>query len=765
MTEEPLSLDLLSEQEEGIVLYISAGKALITKLAAMGVAHGTRVKIARKAGSGPIILQSGETRFALGAGEAAKIIVQRLQPHPECLPEEPPAGRIIYVALTGQPNVGKSTIFNILTGLSQHVGNWPGKTVEKKEGHHLSNGTEMRITDLPGTYSLTSFSEEERITRDFIATANPDVIVLLVNAAALERSLYLLAEMLLLGPPVIVALNMLDVAEAQGIHVDAKALEKSLGIPVVPMVATKNRGVRELVARIIALDKGEEDYYPNLPDISKDHSGVFEDLMTLIKPHLQLPGTARWLATKLMEGDPEISSIIEGLVPVDVWREVRDILIKHEDALHAVVGGRYDWIEAITRASVSRFKMGEVVMTDRIDHILTRPMLGIPVLFGVFGLVFAATYKIGFPLQKGLEWAVSVLAEGLTTVMGSMPAWFRGLLIDGVIGGAGSVLTFIPILLIFFAFMAVLEDVGYMARAAFVMDRFMHLIGLHGKSFIPMCLGFGCNVPSILGARIVESKKEKLLTIFLSPFIPCTARLAVLAFITAAIFGNLAMYVSWGLAYGQHPASRHHRRHRRQGFPERGTHALHHGTAALPEAQLPNDRPRRLGKNDRLCEKGGHSHPGRVGRDLAPRPSARRGHRRQHPGPGGTPPGTYRQAPRTGLEDDHRPDDKHCRQGECRGNPGRALRNGSGRSGQGPAPCHQPRFGAFLPRGHDDLRTLRGDTDCDEAGDGRPPLVYGLHRLDAGRFLRHGPYGLSFGPMDGVLSKVVGPSPFSGGVP
>jgi len=547
MTEEPLSLDLLSEQEEGIVLYISAGKALITKLAAMGVAHGTRIKIARKAGSGPIILQSGETRFALGAGEASKIIVQRLQPHPECLPEDPPAGKMIYVALTGQPNVGKSTIFNILTGLSQHVGNWPGKTVEKKEGHHLSDGVEMRITDLPGTYSLTSFSEEERITRDYIATANPDVIVILVNAAALERSLYLLAEMLLLGPRVIVALNMLDVADAQGIHVDAKALEKSLGIPVVPMVATKNRGVRELVARIIALDKGGEDYYPNLPDISKDHSGVFEDLMALIKPHLQLPGTARWLATKLMEGDPEISSIIEALVPDDVWREVRDILVKHEDALHAVVGGRYDWIEAITRASVSRFRMGEVVMTDRIDHVLTRPILGIPVLFGVFGLIFAATYKIGFPLQKGLEWAVSTLAEGLTTVMGSMPTWFKGLLIDGVIGGVGSVLTFIPILIIFFAFMAVLEDVGYMARAAFVMDRFMHLIGLHGKSFIPMCLGFGCNVPSILGARIVESKKEKLLTIFLSPFIPCTARLAVLAFITAAIFGNLAMYVSWGL--------------------------------------------------------------------------------------------------------------------------------------------------------------------------------------------------------------------------
>jgi ferrous iron transport protein B len=546
MTEEPLSLDLLAEREEGIIQSISAGKALITKLAAMGAANGTRIKVSRRTGSGLIIIQIGETRFALGPGEAAKIMVQRLHPDPESPPEEQPH-RKIYVALTGQPNVGKSTIFNILTGLSQHVGNWPGKTVEKKEGSHLSDSVELKITDLPGTYSLTSFSEEERIARDFIINANPDVIVLLVNAAALERNLYLLAEMLLLGPPVIVALNMLDIAESQGIHVDVKALQKSLGIPVVPMVATKNRGVRELVARIIALDKGEEDYYPNLPDISADHSTVFEDLMELVRPYIPLPNTARWLATKLMEGDPEISSLIEGLVPANIWRDIKGILVKHEDALHAVVGGRYDWIEAIARACVSRFKMGEVVMTDRIDHILTRPILGIPILLGVFGLVFGATYKIGFPLQKGLEWLVSSFAGWLGSSLGSMPAWIKGLLIDGVIGGAGSVLTFIPILLIFFAFMAVLEDVGYMARAAFVMDRFMHLIGLHGKSFIPMCLGFGCNVPSILGARIVESKKEKLLTIFLSPFIPCTARLAVLAFITAAMFGNLAMVVSWSL--------------------------------------------------------------------------------------------------------------------------------------------------------------------------------------------------------------------------
>jgi ferrous iron transport protein B len=546
MIEEPISLDLLAEREEGIVQNISAGKTLVAKLAAMGMAHGTRIKVSRKTGKGLIILQSGETRFALGRGEASKILVQRVHPDPEEEHEEQPQ-RKICVALAGQPNVGKSTIFNILTGLSQHVGNWPGKTVEKKDGRHLSDSVEIRITDLPGTYSLTSFSEEERIARDFIINANPDVIVLLVNAAALERSLYLLSEILLLGPPVIVALNMLDVAESQGIHIDAKALQQSLGIPVVPMVATKNRGVRELVARIIALDQGDEDYYPNLPDISTDHRGVFENLMELVKPYIHPPATPRWIATKLMEGDPEVASQIESLAPADVWREVRAVLVKHEDALHAVVGGRYDWIEVLTRASVSRFKMGEVVMTDRIDHVLTRPALGIPVLLGVFGLVFAATYKIGFPLQKVLGRGVSLFADWLGPSLDAAPVWLRGLLIDGVIGGAGSVLTFIPILLIFFAFMAILEDVGYMARAAFVMDRFMHLIGLHGKSFIPMCLGFGCNVPSILGARIVESKKEKLLTIFLSPFIPCTARLAVLAFIAAAVFGEKAVYVSWGL--------------------------------------------------------------------------------------------------------------------------------------------------------------------------------------------------------------------------
>jgi len=532
----------LREGEEGIIHAIAGGNALISRLAGMGIALNTKIRFLQASG-GLVIVQVADTRVALGTGEAAKIVV-------DCLPSREKGNRPsdivpLLVALAGQPNAGKSTVFNILTGLSQHVGNWPGKTVEKKEGAHTADGVEMRIVDLPGTYSLTAFSEEERVAREFVIHEAPDVIVLLANAAALERSLYLLAELLLLGPPVIVALNMLDVAEKQGIRVDAAALEKVLGIPVVPMVATKNRGIRELVQRIIAVSRGKAIYRPRLPEVSPNHRDVFLKLSEWIRDSVPAPYTPPWVTAKLMEGDPEISTMMEGVLPVPVWEQIRSLLIAHEDSLHAVVCGRYDWVEEITRACVSRFRMGQVVMTDRIDHILTRPVFGIPILLAVLACVFFLTYKIGFPLQKLLEKLAGGFAGGIEPLLSAAPVWLRGLLIDGVIGGVGSVLTFLPILLIFFAALAILEDVGYMARAAFVMDRFMHLVGLHGKSFIPMCLGFGCNVPAILGVRIIESKKARLLTMLLTPFVPCTARLAVLTFVTAAVFAAHAAAIVW----------------------------------------------------------------------------------------------------------------------------------------------------------------------------------------------------------------------------
>jgi len=546
MSSELTALTSLEAGEAGIIHAIEGGTSLKSRLAGMGITHNAKIEVHRKSG-GLLIVKVGDTRVVLGGGEASKILVYKL-PKPQDGTLDPlKLGRKLIVALAGQPNVGKSTVFNMLTGLSQHVGNWPGKTVEKKEGAHVSNDVEMQIIDLPGTYSLTAFSEEERVARDYIIGVMPDVLVLLVNASALERSLYLLSELLLLGPPTIVAVNMIDVADSQGIHIDVKALQKSLGIPVVPMVATKNRGIKELVSTIISVGRGEVDYKPVIPGVSEDHRAIFERLTDLIKDYVPSPFTVRWTATKLMEGDPEISKMMEGIVSGEIWSEIQALLIKHEDSLHAVVGGRYDWIEAVTRAAVSRFKMGQVVMTDRIDHVLTRPVFGIPILLAVFAGIFLLTYQIGFPLQRWLEGIISAFGGWADGVLGSAQPWIRGLLVDGVIGGVGSVLTFLPILVIFFTVMAILEDVGYMARAAFVMDRFMHLVGLHGKSFLPLCLGFGCNVPSVLGARIVDSKKERLLTIFLAPFVPCTARLAVLTFVSAAMFLKGAALVSWSL--------------------------------------------------------------------------------------------------------------------------------------------------------------------------------------------------------------------------
>lgn len=539
----------LKEGEEGIIAEITGGRSLVSRLAAMGLAQNARLKVLRTSG-GLSIVEVARTRVALGAGEAEKILV---------IPVPPESGAAfsrhkLLVALAGQPNVGKSTVFNILTGLSQHVGNWPGKTVEKKIGAHVYEDMEMEIVDLPGTYSLTALSEEERAARDFILRDHPDVIVLLVNAAALDRSLYLLSELLLLGPPVVAAVNMMDVAASQGIRIDMKALQRALGIPVVPMVASKNRGIRELVAQIAAVSRGGSEYHPNVPQVAMDHRSVFAEIISLViesfHNNVAAVGAsynASWIAVKLMEGDPEILKIVEDVVPSQNWTRIRNLLVKHEDSHHAVVGGRYDWIEDVTRLAVSRFKLGQVLMTDRIDHILTRPLFGIPVLIGIFGLVFAMTYTVGFPLQRSLEWGMSHISRELSVILTSAPGWVKGLVIDGVIGGVGSVMTLLPILLIFFGFMAVLEDTGYMARAAYVMDRFMHVIGLHGKSFFPLCLGFGCNVPAIMGTRIVESRKERLLTIFLSPFIPCTARLAVLTFVAAAIFAGRAAVVTWSL--------------------------------------------------------------------------------------------------------------------------------------------------------------------------------------------------------------------------
>ena len=456
--------------------------------------------------------------------------------------------RSITVALAGQPNVGKSTVFNLLTGLSQHVGNWPGKTIEQKVGTCRHNATTFHIVDLPGTYSLTANSLEERIARDYIIRERPDVVVIIVDATALERNLYLLTELLSLPSPVVVGLNMMDVAEQQGLRIEPEVLEAALGVPVVPMVATRNQGVKELLEAVEAVARGRFPYHARRPEIRADHRAVLEELLRLISGRVPEPYPEDWVALKLLEGDTEITHMMRQQLDDQTWAKVHAILKAHEDAVLAVAGGRYEWIGRMIRAAVVHPRAGQITLTERLDRVATHPLWGLVVLAGILGIVFWLTYTVGSPLQEFLDtYVVQALAGWAGGLLAGAPPWLEGLVVDGVIGGVGTVITFLPILLIFFATLGLLEDLGYMARAAYVMDRFMHPMGLHGKSFLPLFLGFGCNVPSVMGARIVESERARLLTILVAPLVPCTARMAVLAFLTPIFFGSASPFVSWGL--------------------------------------------------------------------------------------------------------------------------------------------------------------------------------------------------------------------------
>ena len=462
--------------------------------------------------------------------------------------QQPVEVRPVLVALVGQPNVGKSTVFNLLTGLNQHVGNWPGKTVERKEGAFTLDETTCRLVDLPGTYSLTANSAEEVITREFIIRERPDVVVALVDAAVLERSLYLVAELVSLPTPVVVGLNMIDVAEQEGVKIEAEVLQAALGIPVVPMIATKNVGVRELVEVVGQVAKGAISYNPKPPQVRADHRQVLEEIENLIAGYVPAPYPQEWVALKLLEGDQEITRMIQERLTEPQWEAVHTVLRDHDDALVAVAGGRYEWIGRMVRAAVTRPKAGQIGLTERLDRWATHPFWGLFILAFILGLIFWLTYTIGTPLQDMFgTHVVGRLTELTHTWLAGASSWLASLIADGIIGSVGSVLTFLPILVIFFAAMGMLEDMGYMARAAYVMDGFMHMMGLHGKSFLPLFLGFGCNVPAVLGTRVIESRRARLLTLLLAPQIPCTARMTVIAFLAPAFFGPAATLVSWGL--------------------------------------------------------------------------------------------------------------------------------------------------------------------------------------------------------------------------
>jgi len=461
---------------------------------------------------------------------------------------EPPVA--LTFALAGQPNVGKSTVFNALTGLDQHVGNWPGKTVEKKTGHFMHRGRRFEVVDLPGTYSLTSGSEEEQIARDYLINERPDVVIALVNAASLERNLYLVAELLMLPVPLVIGLNMVDVAESHGVHVESEVLEAALKVPVVELVASRRRGLDRLIETAVRVAEHPDALTPSRPTVREKHRPVLAEIESLLAGHVPAGYPADWVALKLLEGDADVAKLVRESDP-EAWGPIHEVLAGHDDAFVDIAGGRYDWIARMVRAAMVRPRRGMTAVTDRVDRAATHPFWGLVVLLTVLAALFGITYSVAGPAAEALSGVVhGALSDWLHGLLQGAPSWLSGLLVDGLVAGVGTVLAVVPILVVFFAALGLLEDVGYLARIAYVMDRYMHWIGLHGKSCVPLLLGFGCNVPAIMGTRILEERKARVLTMMLTPFVPCTGRLAVLIFLAPAFFGRMAPWALLALVGG-----------------------------------------------------------------------------------------------------------------------------------------------------------------------------------------------------------------------
>jgi ferrous iron transport protein B len=461
----------------------------------------------------------------------------------------------ITVALTGNPNAGKTTIFNAITGARQHVGNWPGVTVERKEGTTRLGEREVVVVDLPGIYSLSAYSEEELVARRYLLDERPDVIVHVVDASNLERNLYLATQLLELGIPMVLAFNMSDVAKARGYSISARRLSGLLGVPIVRTVGNRRRGIDELIAASIrAADEGPE----AVARQARCHFG------REIEPHLEriqevllaagLDSQTRWHAVKLLEDDEptwqRLGQRLNGQIDelrreADVARrQVRELRGDRMEILLAE--RRYGFISGACVECVRQTAEARHESSDHIDAVLTHPLLGLPIFALVMFMLFQLTFMLGNPMVDALDSGKGYLAEAVRDALAGREL-LAGLLADGIIEGVGAVLSFVPLIVLLYLGIAILEDSGYMARAAFVLDRHMHKLGLHGKSFIPLIIGFGCTVPAVMATRILETRRDRLTTIMALPLMSCSARLPVYVLLIGAFFGERELFEAGGL--------------------------------------------------------------------------------------------------------------------------------------------------------------------------------------------------------------------------
>lgn len=462
----------------------------------------------------------------------------------------------INVALIGNPNCGKTSLFNIASGAREHVGNYSGVTVDAKTGYFKHKGYAINIVDLPGTYSLSAYSPEELYVRRYLRDQTPDVIINVVVASNLERNLYLTTELIDMDRSMVIALNMYDELSATGSEVEFKMLGEMIGVPIVPTVSRTGQGVGELFDTVIRVYEGREKAVRHVHvNLGDDIEGGVRAIKNQIKaagdvePHF----SPRYLAIKFLENDKEVDSILSHAADYDTLKEIRDRerlrieRLRDEDITSAIANEKYGFIAGALAETMTHSDKENAGTTHIIDAFVTNKLFGFPIFIAVMLFMFWVTFKVGSYPMEWIESGVAWLGQCVNVHMSDGP--LKDLLANGVIGGVGGVIVFLPNILILYFFISFMEDSGYMARAAFIMDKVMHKIGLHGKSFIPMVMGFGCNVPAVMATRAIESRSSRLITILINPFMSCSARLPIYVLLVGTFFEDYAAVAFLGLYF------------------------------------------------------------------------------------------------------------------------------------------------------------------------------------------------------------------------
>ena len=531
----------------------------------MGFVKGREVKVLLQAPlNDPIKYSILGYEVSLRRSEASMVEVEPLslgQPRPQgeagaCpVAEHPKGSKIINVALIGNPNCGKTSLFNVASGASEHVGNYSGVTVDAKKGHFDYCGYRLNIVDLPGTYSLTSYSPEELYVRKYLQEETPDVIINVVDSSNLERNLFLCTELIDMDRSMVIALNMWDELRASRAELDYKALGAMIGVPMVPIVAKKGEGIDALFDAVISVYEGKHSDVRHIHvNLGSDIEAMARKLVDMIKADgsIDVHFSPRYLAIKLLEGDKESQATI---VKAETGEQIiaeRDALLANYGLSHSdtdiqsdIAAEKYGFIDG---ALAETYKSGEnksMTATNIIDAFVTNRLFGFPVFLGIMFVIFWATFALGqYPMDwisSGVDWLSRLVNQHMPDGV------LKDLIADGIIGGVGGVIVFLPNILILYACISFMEDSGYMARAAFIMDKLMHRIGLHGKSFIPLVMGFGCNVPAIMATRAIESRSSRLITILINPFMSCSARIPIYVLLVGTFFPRHSAIVFMGL--------------------------------------------------------------------------------------------------------------------------------------------------------------------------------------------------------------------------